>query len=88
MVCSRCLKVIKQELQELGITVLSLELGKLLVEAPNLSKAQINQEVAQVLHANGFEIVKSEEDMLVDLMVDEKIVAIVVVILITIIVAL
>ena len=65
MVCSRCLKVIKQELQELGITVLSLELGKLLVEAPDLSKAQINQEVTQVLHANGFEIVKSEEDMLV-----------------------
>ena len=66
MVCSRCLKVIKQELQELGITVLSLELGKLLVEAPDLSKAQINQEVTQVLHANGFEIVKSEEDMLVE----------------------
>ena len=65
MVCSRCLKVIKQELQELGITVLSLELGKLLVEAPDLSKAQINQEVTQVLHANGFEIVKSEEDMLI-----------------------
>jgi len=34
MVCSRCLKVIKQELQELGVTVLSLELGRLLVEAP------------------------------------------------------
>ncbi len=66
MVCSRCLKVIKQELQELGITVLCLELGKLLVEAPDLSKAQINQEVTQVLHANGFEIVKSEEDMLVE----------------------
>lgn len=66
MVCSRCLKVIKQELQELGITVLSLELGKLLVEAPDLSKAQINQEVTQVLHANGFEIVKSEEEMLIE----------------------
>lgn len=34
MVCNRCLKVIKQELQELEVTVLSLELGRLLVEAP------------------------------------------------------
>jgi len=34
MVCNRCLKVIMQELQELGVTVLSLELGRLLVEAP------------------------------------------------------
>ena len=64
MVCSRCLKVIKQELQELGITVLSLELGKLLVEAPGISDAQITKDVTKVLHANDFEIVKSEEDML------------------------
>ena len=66
MVCSRCLKVIKQELQELGITVLSLELGKLLVEAPGISDAQITKDVTKVLHANDIEIVKSEEDMLVE----------------------
>ena len=31
MVCSRCLKVIKQDLEEIGVEVLSLELGKLSV---------------------------------------------------------
>ncbi len=66
MVCSRCLKVIKQELHELGITVLSLELGRLLVEAPHENDNTITENVANVLHANGFEIVQSEEEMLVE----------------------
>lgn len=66
MVCSRCLKVIKQELQEVGITVLSLELGRLLVEAPYKNDNTITENVASVLHTNGFEIVQSEEEMLVE----------------------
>ena len=61
MVCSRCLKVIKQELQELDITVLSLELGRLLVEAPNLNEAAITDNVTRVLHTNSFKIVENEE---------------------------
>ena len=59
MVCSRCLKVIKQELQELDITVLSLELGRLLVEAPNLNEAAITDNVTRVLHINSFKIVEN-----------------------------
>ncbi|MGY5848354.1 helix-turn-helix domain-containing protein [Salegentibacter sp. HM20] len=68
MVCSRCLKVIKQELEELGIIVLSLELGKLLVEASNKTDRNITENVTKVLHSNGFKIVQSEEDMLVEKM--------------------
>tara|TARA_R110002049_G_scaffold115331_3_gene267249 strand:+ start:1120 stop:1701 length:582 start_codon:yes stop_codon:yes gene_type:complete len=66
MVCNRCLKVIKQELQELGVTVLSVELGRLLVEAPNKTNNEISSDVTAVLHANDFEIVQSEEEMLVE----------------------
>ena len=66
MVCNRCLKVIKQELQELEVTVLSLELGRLLVEAQNKTKNEIIDAVTTVLHANDFEIVHSEEEMLVE----------------------
>ena len=66
MVCNRCLKVIKQELQELEVTVLSLELGRLLVEAPNKTKNEIIDAVTTVLHANDFEIVHSEEEMLIE----------------------
>ncbi|WP_338359235.1 AraC family transcriptional regulator [Yeosuana marina] len=66
MVCSRCLKVIKQELQELGVTVLSLELGRLLVEAPKKTSSEIVDAVTTVLHANDFEIVQKEEEMLIE----------------------
>lgn len=66
MVCSRCLKVIKQELEELGITVLSLELGKLLVEASNKTATDISKNVTKVLHYNDFEIVQREEEMLAE----------------------
>ena len=68
MVCSRCLIVIKQELQELGVTVLSLELGRLMVEAPKKTSKEILEAVTTVLHANDFEIVQKEEEMLVERM--------------------
>lgn len=66
MVCNRCLKVIKQELQELEITVLSLELGWLIVEAPNKTNDEINKVVTKVLRINNFEIAQSEEAMIVE----------------------
>lgn len=66
MVCNRCLKVIKQELQELKVKVLSLELGRLLVEAPNKTNNEIIKAVTTVLHANDFEIVQTEEEMLTE----------------------
>ncbi|WP_339895801.1 AraC family transcriptional regulator [uncultured Algibacter sp.] len=66
MVCNRCIKVIRQELLDLGVTILSLELGRLLVEVPNNTDNNIISEVKAVLHANDFEIAQSEEDMLVE----------------------
>jgi AraC-like DNA-binding protein len=66
MVCNRCLKIINQELQELGLTVLSLELGRLLVEAPKKTSDEIINAVTTVLHANDFEIVQNEDEMLTE----------------------
>ena len=66
MVCNRCLKVIKQELQGLGVTVLSLELGRLSVEALGKTNNEIIDIVTNVLHANDFEIVQTEEEMLIE----------------------
>ncbi|SFZ94792.1 AraC-type DNA-binding protein [Flaviramulus basaltis] len=66
MVCNRCIKVIRQELIELGVTILSLELGRLLVEAPNKTNDEIINAVTNILHANDFEIVQTEEEMLVE----------------------
>lgn len=66
MVCKRCLKVIKQELEEIHIKVLSLELGKLTVEAVIGTHVQIDEKVSEVLHSNGFEIAKNEAEIIVE----------------------
>ncbi|MEY8021345.1 helix-turn-helix domain-containing protein [Muriicola sp. SD30] len=66
MVCRRCLKVIKHELEEIHIEVLSLELGKLTVRSIKKIDKEIDAKVIGVLHSNGFEIAKSEEEMLVE----------------------
>lgn len=66
MVCSRCLKVIKHELEELGVTILSLELGKLIVKIDKEINLKMSKKITKVLHLNGFEIVQNEEEMLVE----------------------
>tara|TARA_E500000318_G_scaffold111940_2_gene132796 strand:+ start:2275 stop:2784 length:510 start_codon:yes stop_codon:yes gene_type:complete len=53
-------------LYDLGIEVLSLELGKLTVNAPEIGISEVDQKVVDVLHSNGFEIAKSEEEMIVE----------------------
>tara|TARA_R110000868_G_scaffold302327_1_gene562865 strand:+ start:1046 stop:1627 length:582 start_codon:yes stop_codon:yes gene_type:complete len=66
MVCNRCIKVISQELLELGVTILSLELGRLLIGVTNKTDDEIISCVTNVIYANDFEIVQSEEEMLVE----------------------
>lgn len=66
MVCRRCLKVIKQELEVIKVTVLSLELGKLTVHIDGETDKDLDKKITNILHKNGFEIAKSEEEMLVE----------------------
>lgn len=66
MVCRRCLKVIKHELEAIKVTALSLELGKLTVHINTDTDKDIDRKIANILHENGFEIAKSEEEMLVE----------------------
>jgi len=66
MVCSRCMKVIKQELDVLNVTVLSLKLGQLIVKTNDEEDLEIDKKITERLLSNGFEIVQSEEKMLVE----------------------
>ncbi|MDE3741081.1 AraC family transcriptional regulator [Maribacter sp. D37] len=66
MVCRRCLKVIKQELVAINVEVLSLELGKLTIRTTPINVRQIDIQIANILYSNGFEIAKSEEEMLIE----------------------
>ncbi len=66
MVCSRCVKVIKQELEELGVKVTSIELGELVVDDTNSNHEEIIFQIEKVLHSNNFEIIHSSEEILVE----------------------
>ncbi len=66
MVCKRCLKVIKQELEAIKVIVLSLELGKLTVHIDADTDKDIDRKIANILHENGFEIARNEEEMVIE----------------------
>lgn len=63
MVCPRCNMAVKQTLEELGVTVLQVELGKAVVESPGkVSKKEINE----ALKPYGFELLKGKNQKLVE----------------------
>lgn len=66
MVCSRCVKVIKQELEELGVKVTFIDLGELIVDDTNSNQDEIISQIEKVLLSNNFEIIHSSEDVLVE----------------------
>lgn len=64
MVCPRCVRVVREELQALGLPLASVSLGKALV---NLAEDEIDlQQVAAVLDQSGFELLVDRETQLVD----------------------
>ena len=66
MVCSRCLKVLRQELEQLGINVSSIELGVLVIDEMAGNHTEILAKIESVLHTNKFEIIHSPEEVLVE----------------------
>ncbi len=66
MVCSRCVKVLRQELEQLGIKVSSIELGVLVIDETAGNHNEIMEKIESVLHTNKFEIIHSSEEVLVE----------------------
>ncbi len=62
MVCPRCIKVVKDELEKVDIEIIHLELGKAEIETKSITLS----EVAQILSENGFELLKEKEEKLVE----------------------
>ncbi|HEY8402715.1 MAG TPA: AraC family transcriptional regulator [Cytophagaceae bacterium] len=63
MVCNRCIKVVKEELEKLDLTVTDIQLGEAVVtseNAPDLSK------VKEVLEENGFELLEDKKIKIVE----------------------
>jgi len=63
MVCSRCIKVVHDELTKLGCTIHSIELGKAVVSHP---AADIDESIRNVLQQNGFELIEDKRAQIVD----------------------
>ena len=63
MVCNRCIKVVKEELEEIDLNVKDIKLGEVVVE----SAKQIDLEkVKEVLEKNGFELLEDKNVKLID----------------------
>ncbi|MGE5430849.1 MAG: AraC family transcriptional regulator [Syntrophomonadaceae bacterium] len=62
MVCSRCIKVVREELGKLGLEVLNIELGEVRVKADHFPL----DEVKRVLEENGFELIEDKKAALIN----------------------
>jgi YesN/AraC family two-component response regulator len=73
MVCKRCIKVIKQELEKLNVTILSIDLGQLTLEIDTETNPNIVNKIQEVLISNGFEIVYKDEEATIEMIKAELI---------------
>lgn len=64
MVCDRCKKVVKEELESIGLEVTRIELGDIEI-SQELDSNQITQ-VRQLLEKNGFELLDDQRQALVE----------------------
>ena len=64
MVCDRCIKVVRNELIDEGVEVEEVELGRLLINSRNPVTDQ--KLLIDVLNNNGFELINSQDQILVE----------------------
>lgn len=64
MVCDRCIRVVKQDIEQLGFKVIAIELGRLEVAGP-LSAAARNQ-IEKALREGGFELINDKQQQWIE----------------------
>lgn len=64
MVCNRCIRVVKEELQQLGHNIDQIKLGRVVLQG-NIDHNQ-RSAIQAVLQKNGFEILESQQAQLVE----------------------
>jgi len=62
MVCNRCIKVVKEELEKLHLEVLTIELGEVRVRGDHFPY----DEIKKVLEENGFELIEDKKAALIN----------------------
>lgn len=64
MVCSRCIKVVRDEFENLDLDIESIELGTVVL-ASKFDKSKLN-DIKKVLQDNGFELIDDKRSKLID----------------------
>lgn len=64
MVCNRCIKVVKEEFEKLGIKIEEIELGRVSV-SKNITNNQLSS-ITEVLYKNGFELIDDKKSKIID----------------------
>lgn len=59
MVCNRCIKVVKEELEKLGIIIKKISLGE--VETESTPGNETLERVRKILEVNGFELIEDKK---------------------------
>jgi AraC family transcriptional regulator len=62
MVCDRCIRVVKEELERAGLNVTSVQLGKVVIDQSSVDLPQISS----ILSANGFELLEEKSAQLIN----------------------
>jgi len=65
MVCPRCIKVVRDEFEKLGLNIEQIELGKVVVVTNKIHDNKII-EIREVLRENGFELIDDKRSKLID----------------------
>ncbi|MAT54111.1 MAG: hypothetical protein CMN32_06485 [Saprospirales bacterium] len=63
MICSRCLKVVKENLESLGLEVKEIELGRVLVNLPKTKHIDL-QSIEEALVKDNFHLIYSEDEII------------------------
>lgn len=74
MVCPRCIKVVQEELEKLGIKISSINLGEVETEQPK-EKLPL-QQLSEILKTNGFELIEDAKIKIIEQIKNEIISAI------------
>lgn len=63
MVCNRCIKVVKEEMEKLNYTLIDISLGEVVLSSVN--KIDFNK-IKSVLEVNGFELIDDKNSRLIE----------------------
>ena len=59
MVCNRCIRVVKEEFEKIGVKIKKISLGEVITERP-IKNLSINK-IKLILEENGFELIEDKK---------------------------